>query len=204
MVLVSKAHLFKPTYPPSKEKMIGPEALFFHQGSYHSCLKKLVQASFLPSAIRPSVSQIEAIVLRLLPSWNNSQQINTLHQMKRVNKSKVLQIFSVYILCCYCVLLRLCLWGFFGQFAFDVAMISAFGEQQELEIDRIKHLYQCLEKGYNSMPIDLPGTPFRKAMKVTKQPNKNFLSSEEGRRRAIVLLSLVKILKFLPFNLICS
>ncbi|CAD5319823.1 unnamed protein product [Arabidopsis thaliana] len=31
MVLVSKAHLFKPTYPPSKERMIGPEALFFHQ-----------------------------------------------------------------------------------------------------------------------------------------------------------------------------
>lgn len=52
------------------------------------------------------------------------------------------------------------------QFAFDVAMISAFGDQQDLEIERIKHLYQCLEKGYNSMPLDLPGTPFRKAMKV--------------------------------------
>ncbi|XP_022155105.1 abscisic acid 8'-hydroxylase 2 [Momordica charantia] len=151
VVLVSKAHLFKPTYPPSKEKMIGPEALFFHQGSYHSCLKKLVQASFLPSAIRPSVSQIEAIVLRLLPSWNNSQQINTLHQMKR--------------------------------FAFDVAMISAFGEQQELEIDRIKHLYQCLEKGYNSMPIDLPGTPFRKAMKARKLLSETLGRLIEKRRR---------------------
>lgn len=83
VVLVSKAHLFKPTYPPSKEKMIGPQALFFHQGPYHSRLKKLIQASFLPSAIKPSVSQIENIVLRLLPSWDNSQ-INTLQQMKRV------------------------------------------------------------------------------------------------------------------------
>lgn len=47
IVLVSKAHLFKPTYPPSKEKMTGPEALLFHQSAYHSRLKKLVQASFL-------------------------------------------------------------------------------------------------------------------------------------------------------------
>lgn len=83
VVLVSKAHLFKPTYPPSKEKMIGPQALFFHQGPYHSYLKKLIQSSFLPSAIKHSISQIENIVLHLLPSWSNSQ-INTLQQMKRV------------------------------------------------------------------------------------------------------------------------
>lgn len=85
VVLVSKAHLFKPTYPPSKERMIGPQALFFHQGPYHSRLKKLIQASFLPSAIKASVSQIENIVLHLLPSWNDSQ-INTLQQMKRVSQ----------------------------------------------------------------------------------------------------------------------
>ncbi|XP_024464204.2 abscisic acid 8'-hydroxylase 2 isoform X2 [Populus trichocarpa] len=132
IVLVTRAHLFKPTYPTSKEKMIGPEALFFHQGPYHSRLKKLVQASFLPSAIRGSVSEIEQIVLRLLPTWK-SNTINTLQEMKR--------------------------------YAFDVAMISAFGAKQDMEMDGIKHLYRCLEKGYNSMPLDLPGTPFHKAMK---------------------------------------
>jgi len=47
-----------------------------------------------------------------------------------------------------------------------VAMISAFGAKQDMEMDGIKHLYRCLEKGYNSMPLDLPGTPFHKAMKV--------------------------------------
>eukprot|EP00258_Populus_trichocarpa_P048185 XP_024464204.1 abscisic acid 8'-hydroxylase 2 isoform X2 [Populus trichocarpa] len=132
IVLVTRAHLFKPTYPTSKEKMIGPEALFFHQGPYHSRLKKLVQASFLPSAIRGSVSEIEQIVLRLLPTWK-SNTINTLQEMKR--------------------------------YAFDVAMISAFGAKQDMEMGGIKHLYRCLEKGYNSMPLDLPGTPFHKAMK---------------------------------------
>nr|GEZ57841.1 abscisic acid 8'-hydroxylase 2 [Tanacetum cinerariifolium] len=32
-------------------------------------------------------------------------------------------------------------------------------------MDGLKRLYYCLEKGYNSMPLDLPGTPFKKAMK---------------------------------------
>lgn len=83
MVLVKKAHLFKPTYPPSKMKMIGPEAIFFHQGDYHSTLKKLVQSSFLPSAIKGSVPEIEEIVLKVLPAWKNTA-INTLQEMKKV------------------------------------------------------------------------------------------------------------------------
>ncbi|KAI8523739.1 hypothetical protein RHMOL_Rhmol13G0096000 [Rhododendron molle] len=85
IVLVSQAHLFKPTYPPSKEKMIGPEALFFHQGAYHSRLKKLVQASFVPSAIRGSVPDIEKIVLGFLPTWDGSI-VNALQEMKRARK----------------------------------------------------------------------------------------------------------------------
>ncbi|XVF68809.1 hypothetical protein PTKIN_Ptkin11bG0030800 [Pterospermum kingtungense] len=149
VVLVTQAHLFKPTYPPSKEKMIGPEALFFHQGSYHSRLKRMVQASFLPSAIRGSVSEIEQIVLKFLPTWENTT-INTLQEMKR--------------------------------YAFDVAMISVFGHKQDLEIKGIKQLYQCLEKGYNSMPLDLPGTPFHKAMKARKLLNETLRRLIQDRR----------------------
>ncbi|XP_031254978.1 abscisic acid 8'-hydroxylase 2 [Pistacia vera] len=151
VVLVSQAHLFKPTYPPSKEKMIGPDAFFFHQGAYHSRLKKLVQASFLPSAIRGSVSEIEQIVLKFLPTWKNAT-INTLQEMKR--------------------------------YAFDVAMISAFGGRQDLEMEGIKNLYQCLEKGYNSMPLDLPGTPFHKAMKARKQLNETLRRLIQKRRES--------------------
>ncbi|KAF9675369.1 hypothetical protein SADUNF_Sadunf09G0025000 [Salix dunnii] len=150
-VLVTRAHLFKPTYPTSKEKMIGPAALFFHQGSYHSRLKKLVQAFFLPSAIRGSVSQIEQIVLELLPTWK-SNTINTLQEMKR--------------------------------YAFDVAMISAFGSKQDLEMEGIKHLYRCLEKGYNSMPLDFPGTPFHKAMKARKLLDEKLRKMIQKRRQS--------------------
>jgi len=83
-VLVTHAHLFKPTYPSSKEKMIGPEAVFFqHLGDYHSILKKLIQSTFMPSAIKNSVFEIEQIVLKLLPTWANTT-IVALQEMKRV------------------------------------------------------------------------------------------------------------------------
>lgn len=82
-VLVTEAHLFKPSYPASKERMIGPEAVFFQQGAYHSMLRNFVQASFLPSAIKFTVPEIERILLSLLPTWTN-KTINTLQEMKRV------------------------------------------------------------------------------------------------------------------------
>ncbi|KAG7637834.1 Cytochrome P450 [Arabidopsis thaliana x Arabidopsis arenosa] len=151
MVLVSKAHLFKPTYPPSKERMIGPEALFFHQGPYHSTLKRLVQSSFMPSALRPTVSHIELLVLQTLSSWTSQKSINTLEYMKR--------------------------------YAFDVAIMSAFGDKEEpTTIDVIKLLYQRLERGYNSMPLDLPGTLFHKSMKARIELSEELRKVIEKRR----------------------
>ncbi|KAK4779780.1 hypothetical protein SAY87_015886 [Trapa incisa] len=81
LVLVTRAHMFKPTYPLSKERMIGANAIFFHQGAHHSRLRRLVQASFVPSALKGSVSDIERVVLDFLPSWKNCT-INTLQEMK--------------------------------------------------------------------------------------------------------------------------
>ncbi|XP_052208074.1 abscisic acid 8'-hydroxylase 2-like isoform X2 [Diospyros lotus] len=151
LVLVRQAHLFKPTYPPSKEKMIGPEALFFHQGPYHSRLKKLVQASFLPSSLRALVPEIEQIVLQFLPAWSNTT-INTLQEMKK--------------------------------YAFDVALISALGHNRDSEIEGIKRFYHCLEKGYNSMPLDFPGTPFHRAMKARKKLNETLRKLIQRKRES--------------------
>lgn len=83
LILVTRAHIFKPTYPLSKERMIGPNALFFHQGAYHSRLRRLVQASLVPSALKGSVSEIEQIVLNFLPTWKNCT-LNSLQEMKMV------------------------------------------------------------------------------------------------------------------------
>ncbi|KAL9672720.1 hypothetical protein QQ045_028972 [Rhodiola kirilowii] len=151
-VLVTRAHLFKPTYPPSKEKLIGPQALFFHQGPYHSNLKALVQSSFHPNRIRDSVPEIQRTVLTFLRTWGHCTNINTLQEMKR--------------------------------YAFEVAMISAFGSstKQEVEVEGIKNLYLQLEKGYNSMPLDIPGTPFRRAMKARKLLDETLMTLIQKRR----------------------
>lgn len=85
-VLVTQAHLFKPTFPASKERMLGPQAIFFQQGDYHAHLRRLVSRAFSPEAIRGSVPAIEAIALRSLGSWEDLQ-VNTFQEMKTVSAS---------------------------------------------------------------------------------------------------------------------
>ncbi|XP_072961887.1 abscisic acid 8'-hydroxylase 1-like [Typha angustifolia] len=135
-VLVTRAHLFKPTFPASKERMLGPQAIFFQQGSYHARLRRLVLRAFLPDAIRGSVAGVEAIALRSLSSWDG-RLINTFQEMK--------------------------------SYAFNVVLLSIFGKDEMSYVDELKRCYYTLEKGYNSMPINLPGTLFHKAMKARKQ-----------------------------------
>lgn len=83
-VLVNQAHLFKPTYPKSKENLIGPLALFFHEGRYHTRLRKLVQSSLSLDNLRGLVPDMEAIVVSDLDSWADGHVINTFHEMKKV------------------------------------------------------------------------------------------------------------------------
>ncbi|XP_042399541.1 abscisic acid 8'-hydroxylase 3-like [Zingiber officinale] len=82
-VLVTQAHLFKPTYPRSKERLIGPWALFFHQGDYHLRLRKIVQAAVSPDALRGIVPDVERLVVPLLRSWDG-REFSTFHTMKQL------------------------------------------------------------------------------------------------------------------------
>jgi (+)-abscisic acid 8'-hydroxylase len=92
-VLVTHAQLFKPTYPKSKEKMIGPSALFFHQGNYHNLIRKLVQSSLSPDTIRKLIPSIESVAISALESWSSGHIINTFHEMKKVWFKKVNEFF---------------------------------------------------------------------------------------------------------------
>ncbi|KAI5656587.1 hypothetical protein M9H77_25380 [Catharanthus roseus] len=136
LVLVTKAHLFKPTFPASKERMLGKQAIFFHQGDYHSKLRKLVHRAFTPESIKNIVSDIDTIALQSLESWQG-RMINTYQEMK--------------------------------TYTFNVALLSIFGKDEVLYREDLKRCYYNLEKGYNSMPINLPGTLFNKAMKARKE-----------------------------------
>ncbi|PIN25264.1 Cytochrome P450 CYP4/CYP19/CYP26 subfamily [Handroanthus impetiginosus] len=84
-VLTTQSHLFKPTYPKSKENLIGPSALFFHQGEYHLRLRKLVKGSLYPEAIRKLVPDIETSVVSALNSWAGMKEINTYNEMKKLS-----------------------------------------------------------------------------------------------------------------------
>ncbi|XP_048535508.1 abscisic acid 8'-hydroxylase 1 [Triticum urartu] len=157
-VLVTQAHLFKPTFPASKERMLGPQAIFFQQGDYHAHLRRLVSRAFSPEAIRGSVPAIEAIALRSLGSWEDLQ-VNTFQEMK--------------------------------TYALNVALLSIFGEEEMQYIEELKQCYLTLEKGYNSMPVNLPGTLFHKAMKARKRLGAivaHIISARRERERGSDLL----------------
>ncbi|KAI3713682.1 hypothetical protein L1987_72268 [Smallanthus sonchifolius] len=136
IVLVTKSELFKPTFPASKERMLGKQAIFFHQGDYHSKLRRLVLRAFTPESIKNIVPDNESIAVDSLRSWEN-RLVNTFQEMK--------------------------------TFTFNVALLSIFGKDEVLYREDLKRCYYILEKGYNSMPINLPGTLFHKSMKARKE-----------------------------------
>ncbi|OIV92921.1 hypothetical protein TanjilG_20583 [Lupinus angustifolius] len=134
--VLNKANLFKPTFPASKERMLGKQAIFFHQGEYHANLRRLVLRTFMPEAIKNIVPAIESIAQDCLKSWEG-REITTFLEMK--------------------------------TFTFNVALLSIFGKEEVLYREELKMCYYTLEQGYNSMPINLPGTLFQKAMKARKE-----------------------------------
>lgn len=93
-VLVTQAHLFKPTYPKSKERLIGPCALFFHQGEYHMRLRKLIQRSLSLHSLRNLVPHIQALAISTIKSWTHDGTIiNTFKEMKKVRYYYIFYFF---------------------------------------------------------------------------------------------------------------
>ncbi|KNA20889.1 hypothetical protein SOVF_048330 [Spinacia oleracea] len=135
-VLSTRSNLFKPTFPASKERMLGKQAIFFNQGDYHAKLRKLVLQAFMPASIRTFVSDIDSVAIQTLKSLEGSF-VNTFQEMK--------------------------------TYTFNVALLSIFGKDEVNYREEMKRCYYVLEKGYNSMPMNLPGTLFNKSMKARKE-----------------------------------
>lgn len=135
-ILVTRADIFKPTFPASKERMLGRQAIFFQQGKYHAQLRRLVLRAVMPNAIRSRVAEIDAVALSTVRSWEG-RTINTFEEMK--------------------------------TYAFNVALVTIFGKEEVICMEELKRCYYTLEKGYNSLPINLPGSLFHKAMKARKR-----------------------------------
>lgn len=94
-VLVTQAHLFKPTFPHSKERLIGPSALFFHQSDAHLRLRKVVQSSLSPDPVRALAPGIDALASSALASWLPGRPINTFQEMKKVSEPVISHITKI-------------------------------------------------------------------------------------------------------------
>lgn len=94
-VLMTKANFFKPTYPKSKERLIGSSAIFFQQGTYHAQIRKLVQASLSLDSIKPCIPKIEAISKSILDSWADGRVVHVFQELKKFTFDvAVLSIFG--------------------------------------------------------------------------------------------------------------
>lgn len=130
-VLVTQSHLFKPTYPKSKERLIGPCALFFHQGEYHLRLRKLIQRSLSLDSLRNLVPEIEALAVSTIKSWGDDGcMINTFKEMKKVGyiisynlfiASFFFFFFFLYMITC---MILNCGCSHIGVAIFDIAKTS--------------------------------------------------------------------------------
>ncbi|CAL4999315.1 unnamed protein product [Urochloa decumbens] len=139
-VLVSRAHLFRPTYPPSKERMIGPQALFFHQGDYHLRVRRAVQGWLGPDALRALVPDVEAAVASTLRWWEGRRdgEASTFHTMKRLT--------------------------------FEVGVATIFGRGMPEHVkEELRRNYYIVERGYNCFPVPVvPWTRYSQAIKARK------------------------------------
>ncbi|GMH16671.1 hypothetical protein Nepgr_018512 [Nepenthes gracilis] len=154
-VLATQAHMFKPTYPKSKENLIGPSALFFHQGDYHLRLRKLIQGSLSPDAIRALVPSIDSLAVSLLNSWASGRVINAFQEMKK--------------------------------FSFEVGILLIFGHLDARHREELRKNYCQVDKGYNSFPTNIPGTPYKKALLARKRLSTTLceIISERKERRLV-------------------
>jgi (+)-abscisic acid 8'-hydroxylase len=179
MVLVTRAHLFKPTYPPSKERMIGPQALFFHQGDYHLRMRRAVQGWLGPDALRALVPDVEAAVASTLRWWEGRRETSTFHTMKRVcvscrrpavpaglRSSSIVRVVYDVCLADFSVV-DLPYWLLF-QFTFDVGVVTIFGRRLAEHVkEELRRNYFIVENGYNSFPVPgVPWTRYSQAIKV--------------------------------------
>ncbi|CAO2207006.1 unnamed protein product [Urochloa humidicola] len=155
MVLVSRAHLFRPTYPPSKERMIGPQALFFHQGDYHLRVRRAVQGWLGPDALRALVPDVEAAAASTLRWWEGrGGEASTFHTMKRLT-------FDVGVV------------TIFGR------RISEHVKEE------LRRNYYIVERGYNCFPVPVvPRTRYSQAIKARKRLGA-ILSGIMSERRAL-------------------
>jgi hypothetical protein len=217
MVLVSRAHLFRPTYPPSKERMIGPQALFFHQGDYHLRMRRVVQGWLGPDALRALVPDVEAAVASTLRWWEG-RETSTFHTMKRVSAGRRgtrgadeetpvrrpgpseacagLHSSSSIVRLCWLpgrgtcpanLVVSLGFSAFFFQLTFDVGVVTIFGRRMA------EHVKEELRRNYFTVErgynsFPIPVLPWTRYSQAIKVRRRQFFLLEINGARSMSFL----------------
>lgn len=54
------------------------------------------------------------------------------------------------------------------QFSFEVGILAIFGDLEGHYREQLRKNYCIVDKGYNSYPTNIPGTPYRRALLVSR------------------------------------
>lgn len=78
--------LFVPTFPATKERLLGRHALFFHSGAYHGAVRRVAVAAFGPDGVRAAVPDVEAAAVRCLAGMEAQGEVpNAFRTLKDVS-----------------------------------------------------------------------------------------------------------------------
>lgn len=93
-MLLTRAHLFRSTYPTSKQRMLGKQSIFFCEGDCHAKLRNLVLHALMPEAIRNIGFDIEAIAIEREHDQANRRERESNYEYLYETVSKSVPLFS--------------------------------------------------------------------------------------------------------------
>ena len=157
--MIYQRRLFK---KEKRKSILGKQAIFFHQGDYHAKLRKLVLRAFMPEVIKNMIPNTESIAKDSLQSFEGRFPGNENNKLliPKPFFFFLLQIETELDLLFYLIVfvrnnIQCC-----PAFYIRKGWSSIQRRSEEVQL-----AYYILEKGYNSMPINLLGTLFNKSIK---------------------------------------
>lgn len=83
--VTSSTKLFEGGWPETLVAVVGPKSFMFKDGPHHMSIRKIIQKSLLPDALRSQVNVLETIILENMASWEQRGTIVGNEGTQKVN-----------------------------------------------------------------------------------------------------------------------
>ncbi|MCL7049640.1 hypothetical protein MKW94_013234 [Papaver nudicaule] len=161
-LFLNEGKLLKASWPPSVRKLLP-----INDSGSHEQNHKAIRTTF------PNYLNVEALRSYIGTMDSMTQRHFETHWDKRMGTDEVLIVHPSVLKYSFAVACRLFL-------CMDV-------EQEARQVGELLHLFVVLTNGILSIPIDIPGTPFNRAVKASNLINKKIVTMI--KRRKLYLLS---------------